>query len=73
MLVGTVEVALIALVVGFPLALLTALYISEYAPPRIKPTLVALVDLMAAVPSIIYGLWGFFLLQDQGKSTSRAG
>jgi phosphate transport system permease protein len=62
-LVGTIEVALIALVIGFPLALLTALYISEYAPPRIKSSLVAMVDLMAAVPSIIYGLWGFFLLQ----------
>ena len=62
-LVGTVEVAFVALLVGFPLALLTALYISEYAPPRLKSTLVALVDLMAAVPSIVYGLWGFFLLQ----------
>jgi len=62
-LVGTVEVALIALAIGFPLAFLTALYISEYAPPRLKSTLVSLVDLMAAVPSIIFGLWGFFLLQ----------
>lgn len=62
-LVGTFEVAFVALLVGFPLALATALYISEYAPQRIKATLVALVDLMAAVPSIIYGLWGFFLLQ----------
>jgi phosphate transport system permease protein len=62
-LVGTVEVALVALIVGFPLALLSALYISEYAPTRIRASLVAMVDLMAAVPSIIYGLWGFFLLQ----------
>ena len=49
-LVGTISVALVAMFVAFPLALLTALYISEYAPPRIKPTLVSLVDLMAAVP-----------------------
>jgi phosphate transport system permease protein len=62
-LVGTVCVATIALVIAFPLALTTALYISEYAPPRIRGTLVSLVDLMAAVPSIVYGLWGFFLLQ----------
>jgi phosphate transport system permease protein len=47
---------------AFPLALLTALYISEYAPVRFKPTMVALIDLMAAVPSIVYGLWGFFLI-----------
>jgi phosphate transport system permease protein len=70
-LVGTVEVALVALIVGFPLALLTAIYISEYAPQRIKSTLVALVDLMAAVPSIIYGLWGFFLLQPHAIYLSR--
>jgi phosphate transport system permease protein len=70
-LVGTAEVALIALVVGFPLALLTALYISEYAPVRLRSTLVALVDLMAAVPSIIYGLWGFFLLQPHALHVSR--
>lgn len=70
-LVGTVEVALIALAIGFPLALATALYISEYAPRWAKSTLVAAVDLMAAVPSIIYGLWGFFLLQPQAIHLSR--
>ncbi len=71
MLVGTVEVALVALVVGFPLALLTALYISEYAPTAAQERpLVAMVDLMAAVPSIIYGLWGFFVLEPQGQCTS---
>jgi phosphate transport system permease protein len=62
-LVGTFEVALVALTVAFPLSLLAALYISEYAPDRLKATLTSMVDLMAAVPSIIYGLWGFFLLQ----------
>ena len=61
--VGTLAVALVALTVAFPLALTTALYISEYAPARLKSGLVSLVDLMAAVPSIVYGLWGFFLLQ----------
>jgi phosphate transport system permease protein len=70
-LLGTVEVALIALVVGFPLALLTALYISEYAPLRIKSSLVSMIDLMAAVPSIIYGLWGFFLLQPHARDIAR--
>jgi len=70
-LVGTVLVALVALVIAFPLALATALYISEYAPARLKATLVALVDLMAAVPSIIYGAWGFFLLMPYAKYVSR--
>lgn len=62
-LVGTVEVAFVAMLIAFPLAMATALYISEYAPPRLQAWLVAGVDLMAAVPSIVYGLWGFFLVQ----------
>jgi phosphate transport system permease protein len=61
-LVGTIEVALVALIVAFPLALLTALYISEYAPNWLRSWLISLVDLMAAIPSIIYGVWGEFFL-----------
>ncbi len=70
-LVGTVEVALIAMVVSFPLAVMFALFITEYAPLRIKSWLVSVVDLMAAVPSIIYGLWGFFFLQPHAINLSR--
>lgn len=61
-LTGTLSIAFVAMLIAFPLALLTALYISEYAPERIKSTLVAMVDLMAAVPSIVYGLWGYLLV-----------
>lgn len=60
---GTLIVAGVAICIAFPLALLTALFISEYAPRRMKAWLVSLLDLMAAVPSVVYGLWGFFLLQ----------
>lgn len=70
-LLGTTEVALVALVVAFPVALATALFISEYAPLRIKGFLVALVDLMAAIPSVVYGAWGFFLLMPHASLTSR--
>ena len=70
-LVGTVTVALVALSVAFPLALATALYISEYAPLRIRGAMVSMVDLMAAVPSIIYGIWGFFLLQPHASGIAR--
>ncbi len=62
-LLGTIFIALTAIVVAVPLAAGTALYISEYAPRQIKQTLVTLVDLMAAVPSVVYGLWGLFLFQ----------
>lgn len=61
-LTGTLSIAFVAMLLAFPLALLTALYISEYAPARIRSTLVAMVDLMAAVPSIVYGLWGYLLV-----------
>ncbi len=62
-LLGTIFVALTAIVIAVPLATGTALYISEYAPRQIRQTLITLVDLMAAVPSVVYGLWGLFLLQ----------
>jgi phosphate transport system permease protein len=64
MLVGTLLIALVAIVVALPIALAAALYISEYAPRQIKGILISLVDLMAAVPSLCYGLWGFYFLQD---------
>ncbi|WP_448062560.1 phosphate ABC transporter permease subunit PstC [Cellulomonas hominis] len=70
-LLGTFTVALVAMSFAFPLALLTALFISEYAPVRLRPTLVSMVDLMAAVPSIIYGLWGFFLMQPHASALAR--
>jgi phosphate transport system permease protein len=70
-LLGTIEVAIIALIISVPLALLTALYITEYSPLRIRAWLVAVIDLMAAVPSIVYGLWGFFLIMPHAIYVSR--
>ncbi|MEY9943625.1 phosphate ABC transporter permease subunit PstC [Kitasatospora sp. GAS1066B] len=58
-------IALVALVFAVPVSLAAALFISEYAPVRLRRALVTMVDLMAAVPSIIYGLWGFFFLQQR--------
>ena len=62
-LTGTVLIGIVAISIAFPLALGTSLYISEMAPPGSKRLLVNLVDLMAAIPSVVYGLWGFYLLQ----------
>ena len=70
-LLGTVLVGLVALFFAFPLALGTALYISEYAPNRFKRLLISLVDLMAAVPSVVFGLWGFFFLQGHVLGVAR--
>ncbi|WP_375237577.1 phosphate ABC transporter permease subunit PstC [Microbacterium schleiferi] len=62
-LFGTVVIGLIAITVAVPLALGTATYISEYAPEGIRRFLIGVVDLMAAIPSVVYGLWGLFWLQ----------
>jgi phosphate transport system permease protein len=59
---GTVLSAAIALVVATPLAVGVALFITHYAPKRLAQTLGYLVDLLAAVPSIVYGLWGAAVL-----------
>jgi phosphate transport system permease protein len=67
----TVAIAIVALIVAVPIAIGTALFISEVAPRRFKPLFVSLVDLMAAVPSIIYGMWGLFFFQAHVIGLSR--
>lgn len=62
-LFGTVVIAVIAIAVAVPLAMATATYISEYAPEGLKRLLTNIVDLMAAIPSVVYGLWGMFWLE----------
>jgi phosphate transport system permease protein len=62
---GTVYASLIALVIATPLALGAALVISHYAPRRLAKVLGYVVDLLAAVPSVVYGLWGIGFLGAQ--------
>jgi phosphate transport system permease protein len=68
---GTVVVALVALTVAVPVSVLTALFISDWSPPRLRSTLISLVDLLAAIPSLLYGLWGFVYLQPRLLPMSR--
>ena len=70
-LTGTLLIAAVAICIAVPLALGTALFISEIAPQRVRRTMIALVDLMAAVPSVVYGLWGLFFLQAQAIGVAR--
>lgn len=55
-------IAVIALVVAVPVGVATAIYISEYAPYGLRRPLIAVIDLMAAIPSIVFALWGLFFL-----------
>jgi phosphate transport system permease protein len=58
LLFGTLLAAVIALVVGAPLAVAIALFITFYAPQRVAQALGYLVDLLAAIPSVVFGFWG---------------
>ena len=60
---GTVLAALIALVIAIPVSIGIALFISHYAPRRIAGALGYIVDLLAAVPSIVFGLWGIIVMR----------
>jgi phosphate ABC transporter permease protein PstC len=62
MVLGTLLTAGIALVIGVPIAVATALFLTELCPRRARGPLSLLVDLLAAVPSVVYGLWGFIVL-----------
>lgn len=70
-MVGTVMIALVAVSIALPISLGTALFIVEIAPVRARSWLVAMVDLMAAVPSVVYGLWGLFFFQGKVLGLSR--
>jgi phosphate transport system permease protein len=67
MLYGTIVTGILALIMGVPIAVGTALFLSYYAPEWLKKPMVIVVDVMAAIPSIVYGLWGFFVLMPHAE------
>jgi phosphate transport system permease protein len=71
LLTGTVLVATIAIVLAVPFGTMAALCITEYASPKLRRYLTGLVDLLAAIPSLIFGLWGFLFLSQQVVPLSR--
>ncbi len=62
LVVGTLITATTALLIGVPIAVATAVYLTELCPRRARGVLTILVELLAAVPSVVYGLWGVFVL-----------
>jgi phosphate ABC transporter permease protein PstC len=62
LVVGTLLTSGVALVIGVPIAVASALYITELSPRRLRTPLTVLLELLAAVPSVVYGLWGIFFL-----------
>src|ERR1700693_4173078 len=62
LLVGTLITSTVALLIGVPVAVATALFLTELCPRRLRGPVSILVDLLAAVPSVVYGLWGYLVL-----------
>ncbi len=60
-IVGTLSTALIALTIGVPLSLGIAIFLTQFCPPWLKRPVATVIELLAAVPSIIYGMWGLFV------------
>jgi phosphate ABC transporter permease protein PstC len=62
LLFGTLVSSAVALVIGVPVAVAAALFVTELCPRRLRAPLTVMVELLAAVPSVVYGLWGFLFL-----------
>jgi phosphate transport system permease protein len=61
-IIGTLEVTGIAMILAVPICLLSAIYLSEYAHRRFRELARVVIDIMAAIPSVIYGLWGVIVV-----------
>ena len=71
LLVGSIAIAVVALIIALPVSLATALMINEYLPPRFRAFLTGVVDLLATVPSIVYGFWGLELISGLQAATAK--
>jgi len=71
LLFGTVVVGLIAVAIAVPMGVMAALFISEYSPIGLRKILQGLIDVLAAIPSLLFGLWGFLTLQYQIEPLAR--
>lgn len=61
-LMGTVWVTLLSITIALPISLLTAVFLTEYARPIIKKFVFPVLDILAALPSVIYGVWGVLVI-----------
>ena len=61
-IMGTFWVTGVAMLIAIPLCLLVSIYLAEYAPSRVRGVVKPLVDLLAGIPSVVYGLWGVLIL-----------
>jgi phosphate transport system permease protein len=67
---GTLVSSLIALLIAVPLSLGVAIYLTEFAPKAVRQPVAFMIGLLAAIPSVVYGLWGIFVLVPALRSTA---
>jgi phosphate ABC transporter permease protein PstC len=71
LVVGTLITSALALIIGVPVAVAAAIYTTELCPRRLRTPMTVLVELLAAVPSVVYGLWGIFFLAPKLKGAEQ--
>ena len=71
LLVGSFAIAIVGVAIALPISLATALMINEYAPRKLRPTLIMVIDALATVPSIVYGFWGLLLISNLQEAPAR--
>ena len=74
-LYGTLVTSMVSLILAVPVAIGLSLFITQFAPPKLGRVLTMPVELLAAIPSVVYGLWGLFIvvpwLRDIGRAVAR--
>jgi phosphate transport system permease protein len=71
-IIGTLAASLLAILFAAPIGIMTAIFLSELAPRRVAVPLTFTIELLAAIPSVVYGLWGIFVLSPFLRSTVEA-
>jgi phosphate transport system permease protein len=71
-LMGTLWVTGVAMIIAIPLCLLTSIYLAEYAPKRVRGIVKPMIDLLAGIPSVVYGLFGILLIVPLTRSIASA-
>ncbi len=72
MLVGTVLVSILGLIIAVPASIAVAFFIEYVAPPKVSRIATSLIDLLAALPSVVIGIWGIFVLSPVAATWSQS-
>src|SRR5690554_839979 len=63
MIIGTIYVTILALIIGAPIGIAVAIFLSKIAPPKVARAIKPMIELMAGIPSVVYGLFGMIVIR----------